>query len=563
MPTVHIHHPGATDPVARTLAPGDALLVGRSPTASRLTEPLEGWRLEAVALDHDAISANHALLRCDEAGVWVQDLASRNGTWLKLDTLPLALTSTTLRLDLAVVRPAVGEVAAPFPPPGWAGPQDYAACVCRAIRSWLEDQGFGAEVVPVAPREARRGYRLPLATGEEVELRPAGTGTFDLRFPRLMDAAAAFVETQNALLEQDADHEEGFVLRSSAFRAAHLRVRDAAQRALRLLLLGDTGTGKERLARCYHRHSPRHEGPFKAVNCALIERGLIYAQLFGARRGSFTGATQDLKGAVEAAHGGTLFLDEVADLDVEAQGMLLRFLDERGEYERLGDPASRRADVLLVCATSRDLRAAVRAGRFRSDLWYRFAGAVVDVPPLRDRPEDLRAFLELPWGAVNAWEALTPEARDLVLRHAWPGNFRELENFVRRLPRATRPNSIDRAACERALSEGLLHRPSAPSAPSAPPRAEPVGVLWGELLAQATRAWREDHEGADPAKPAEIRDFTESYLKPLLAANVTGVARGEPVKGLNWSSVARDLDVADGSTVKRWIERYVARFRGA
>src|SRR5947207_1594884 len=119
------------------------------------------------------------------------------------------------------------------------------------------------------------------------------------------------------------------------------------------------------------------------------------------------------------------------------------------EYERLGDPKTRMADALIVCATNRDLREAVRSKRFREDLWYRFAGAVVEVPLLRDRPEDLRAFLtsRRVSRALNAWDALAPDALDLLLRYSWPGNFRELDNTLQRLPAVTHPGAIDRATC--------------------------------------------------------------------------------------------------------------------
>ncbi len=557
MPTVVIRHPATPHALTRSLEPGEALLVGRNPDVARAGAALDGWSTGTLTLDDDAVSSNHCLLWCAHDGVWAQDLRSRNGTWLRLSTHPVALAGAELRVDLAGLHGAPTAAEGPFPRAAWTGRDDFARCVADAIDAWLKDLGVDIRAHRVARGDAPGGLRFALATGDELELRASGTGTVDLRLPALAESVAAFVETQNGLVEQESGHDADFILRSPAFREAHRRVWEASVRGRRLLLLGASGTGKECLARCYHRHSERGDGPFKAVNCALVDEGLIYAQLFGAQRGAFTGATHDLKGAVEVAHGGTLFLDEVAELDPRTQASLLRFLDQRGEYERLGDPRPRHADVRIVCATNRDLRAEVRAGRFRDDLWYRFAAAVVDVPPLRNRPEDVLAFLAARRVSrtLTAWEALSPEARSFASSHAWPGNFRELANFVDRLPAVTRPGAIDAATCQRALQEGLIE--AAPPPSSAPATPAP----WDGLLAEAASSWREDHQGADPETLGDIKDFVESYLKPVFAARASGVAQGVAVSDLNWSALGRRLAVADGTTVKRWVERYLARFR--
>jgi hypothetical protein len=419
MPTIHIRHPAKSQPFARPLEPGEALLIGRSPDPSRVGISLDGWNAQTLTLDDDAVSSNHCLIWCAPEGLWVQDLQSRNGTWLRLSTHPVALAGAELRVDLAGLHEAPVTGDGPTARDAWTGRDDYGARVAEAIDTWLRELGVDVTATVVSRADVPRGLRFALA------------------------------------------------------------------------------------------------------------------------------------------HGGTLFLDEVAELDARTQASLLRFLDQRGEYERLGDPRPRHADVRIVCATNRDLRAEVRAGRFRDDLWYRFAAAVVDVPPLRERPEDVRAFLAARRVSrtLTAWEALSPDARSFATSHSWPGNFRELANFIERLPAVTRPGAIDAATCQRALQEGLVEAPPPPtSAPSSP-------APWDGLLAEAASSWREDHQGSDPETLGDIRDFVESYLKPVFAARASGVAQGVAVSDLNWSALGRRLAVADGTTVKRWVERYLARFR--
>lgn len=560
MPIIYFKHPAASQTVRRTLAPGEALLVGRAPDVTRAGGALDGWRVEVLALDHNAVSSNHALLWCDHDGVHLQDLGSRNGTWAKLGSHTITLRENELHVDIAREHQESTPSNAPFPPPEWTGEDDYAPRVARAVEKWLTNQGLHVEVVVAKQGGSVFGPRFMLATNEELELRAYGAETFDLRILALKENVAAFVGTQNSLIEQESGHGEDFILRSPAFRETHRRVWDASAGERRLLLLGESGTGKERLACCYHNHSARREGPFVAINCAVVDRELIYAQLFGAQRGAFTGAVREIKGAVEQANGGTLFLDEVAELDPRMQAALLRFLDPRGEYERLGDPKPRRADVRIVCATNRDLGKEIRAGRFREDLWFRFAHAVVKVPPLRERPEDLRAFLMMrrEGRSLTTWDALSPEAQTFVLSHPWPGNLRELGNFVERLPAVTLAGEIERSICQRALEEGVPYKRAVSTAAPIDPTSS---TQWDELLTIAASSWREDHEGADPATLGDIEDFVKAYLKPVFAAQASGVAQGARVDELNWSALGRRLAVADGTTVKRWIDRYLARFR--
>ena len=200
-----------------------------------------------------------------------------------------------------------------------------------------------------------------------------------------------------------------------------------------LLIIGETGTGKELIARHLHEHSKR-KGPFVAVNCGAFNETLIESELFGYEAGAFTGAARARSGWFEAAHGGTLFLDEIGDLPMSQQVKLLRVLQER-QVVRVGSRTPIDIDVRLVAATNVDLTQAVEAGHFRRDLWYRLNVATVDLPPLRDRPGDILPlashFIGLYSSKLNLpAAALTADARQALLNYPWPGNIRELENVI-------------------------------------------------------------------------------------------------------------------------------------
>jgi transcriptional regulator with GAF, ATPase, and Fis domain len=203
-----------------------------------------------------------------------------------------------------------------------------------------------------------------------------------------------------------------------------------------MLLLGETGAGKEHIARCIHAASPRRGGAFITINCAAIPETLLESELFGHEKGAFTGAVQTRRGKFELAHGGTLFLDEIGELPLSMQPKLLRVLEDR-RVSRLGGTTDRVADVRILAATNRDLAREVREGRFREDLYYRLNIVEVTLPPLRERVEDIpflaQQFLELAGkqaGRELSWDAA---ALRRLSQHAWPGNVRELRNAVERL----------------------------------------------------------------------------------------------------------------------------------
>ncbi|WP_168414390.1 phenol degradation transcriptional regulator MobR [Acinetobacter indicus] len=223
---------------------------------------------------------------------------------------------------------------------------------------------------------------------------------------------------------------------SAAYRKVCDLLKKAAGSKVAVLLQGETGVGKEAFARGIHQASQRRQQPFVAVNCACIPPDLIEAELFGVEKGAYTGANQSRAGKFERADGGTIFLDEVIELSPRAQAALLRMLQE-GEFERVGDYQTRKVDVRIVAATNEDLEQAVKAGRFRADLFYRLNIFPVQIPPLRERREDipllvnhfLKRFENL-YG--KTLPGLSDKAKNYVMSYEWPGNIRELENLLER-----------------------------------------------------------------------------------------------------------------------------------
>jgi transcriptional regulator with GAF, ATPase, and Fis domain len=227
-----------------------------------------------------------------------------------------------------------------------------------------------------------------------------------------------------------------FVGRSVAVRELEAMVQKAAATEFPVLLLGETGTGKTIVARVLHHAGPRARQPMITVFCPSLEKGMVEAELFGHRRGAFTGAMTDRLGKVQAADKGTLFLDEIGELPLEIQPKLLRLLQEK-TYERVGDPTERKSDVRVIAATNRDLEVEVREGRFRRDLYERLNFIPIRIPPLRERAQDIPLLLRhcLDQHPDGRWIELTKEAADYLanLDFAWPGNVRHLEQLAARL----------------------------------------------------------------------------------------------------------------------------------
>jgi formate hydrogenlyase transcriptional activator len=299
---------------------------------------------------------------------------------------------------------------------------------------------------------------------------------------------------------------EQIVGTSPPLRNVLSRVSKVAPTDSSVLITGETGTGKELVARAIHRRSRRSSRAFVSVNCAAIPRDLIASELFGHEKGAFTGATQRRLGRFELAEGGTIFLDEVGELPAETQIALLRVLQEH-EFERLGAVGPIRSNVRVIAATNRDLEAAIAAGTFRSDLFYRLNVFPIEMPSLRERREDIPLLVEyfidrFARQAGKSFQAVNKKSLDLLQSYPWPGNIRELQNVIERSvivcetenfsvdeswlsrqPLATEPNrgpalfkrlpSQEKATIEAALSEsgGRVYGPSGAAAKLGIPRS--------------------------------------------------------------------------------------------
>src|SRR5918992_711576 len=259
-------------------------------------------------------------------------------------------------------------------------------------------------------------------------------GAFDyLQKPFDRDALLAIIKRALGTLDQ-IDVE--ILSASPEMEAVKKMVLKVARSSSTVLIRGESGTGKELIARAIHNQSPRATEMFQAVNCAAINENLLESELFGHERGAFTGAHAEKKGLFEVADRGTLFLDEIGELDVTMQAKLLRALQER-EIRRVGGTRGIKIDVRVVAATNRDLRAMVQDGRFRDDLYYRINVLSIDVPPLRERRDDIPILMDFflkkhTRNTSRLIRGLTPDARKVMLDYAWPGNVRQLESAIER-----------------------------------------------------------------------------------------------------------------------------------
>jgi DNA-binding NtrC family response regulator len=244
------------------------------------------------------------------------------------------------------------------------------------------------------------------------------------------------LETIRRALERLDELDTEIVSASGEMEAVKKMVLKVARSSSTVLVRGESGTGKELIARAIHNQSPRVTEMFQAVNCAAINENLLESELFGHEKGSFTGAHAEKKGLFEVADRGTLFLDEIAELDVAMQAKLLRALQER-EIRRVGGTKAIKIDVRVVAATNRDLRAMVADGRFRDDLYYRINVLSIDVPPLRDRRDDIPVLIEFflkkhTRNTSRLVRGLTTDTRRLMQDYSWPGNVRQLESAIER-----------------------------------------------------------------------------------------------------------------------------------
>ena len=302
---------------------------------------------------------------------------------------------------------------------------------------------------------------------------------------------------------------------SPALATVLSRVEMVAPTDSTVLILGETGTGKELVARAIHARSRRASRPLVSVNCGAIQPSLIASELFGHEKGSFTGALQQRLGRFELADGGTIFLDEIGDLPVETQVALLRVLQEH-EFERVGGTQSIRVDVRVIAATNRDLNAAVRAGTFRNDMFYRLNVFPIHLPPLRERREDIPLLVEHFLGlhaaaAGKQIRSVDGKTMELLQRYSWPGNVRELQNVIERWAIICDTEEIS-------MDESWLPRESSTA---------------GDIVPTPL-----------PHQPIDLRKHLEEAERKLIGRTMDAV-------GGNQSEAARRLGVSRGSLIMR------------
>ena len=332
----------------------------------------------------------------------------------------------------------------------------------------------------------------------------------------------------------------GFVGASPVMQAVYRTIESVAPSRANVFVTGESGTGKELAAEAIHKASPRAKGPFVALNCAAIPRDLLESEIFGHVKGAFTGATENRAGAAKQAEGGTLFLDEIGEMPLEMQVKLLRFL-QTGSFQPVGAARPEKADVRIVSATNRDPLAEVEAGRFREDLYYRLYVVPIELPPLRDRGEDVlliaRHFLTA-FGKEEGrrFRGFSREAEAAIRGYPWPGNVRQLQNAIRNvvvlhdseLVEATmlppmllragrRPPPAPRPLAEEPVPEPRLPEPPAP--PPAPP-AEPPAPVIEPLAAMEKRLIMAalEHTRQDVPRAAALLEINPSTIYRKLAA---------------------------------------------
>ena len=325
---------------------------------------------------------------------------------------------------------------------------------------------------------------------------------------RLAEALAAVCEKRRAATEGgiastqalDRPQLSDFISRSAAMQAFLRVVRRVVNSDTSLLLLGETGVGKERLARAIHAEGPRMNGPFVAVNCGALPESLLESELFGHEEGSFTGATRSRRGCFELAHGGTIFLDEIAEMPGHLQVKLLRVLQDH-EVQRVGGEKPFFVDVRVMAASNRDLEEEVDARRFRRDLYYRLGVVTLTVPPLRERTEDIPELTQSYIGYLRPRvgrdvNGIADDAVDALMRYAWPGNVRELINVVERAMLLADHGEITRDDLPAVIGRRL--DAAAEGGAALPRTADDVPAEWldrplkdlrGEVVQQVERAY--------------------------------------------------------------------------
>ncbi|MCJ2181415.1 sigma-54 dependent transcriptional regulator [Novosphingobium sp. 1949] len=375
----------------------------------------------------------------------------------------------------------------------------------------------------------------------DTAVRATDTGAFEY-FPKPFDIdelartvrkAAGNLATGETL-ENDPLVTEGLPLvgRSQAMQSVFRMITRVLRNDLTVLVLGESGTGKELVAEAIHQLGNRRDGPFIAVNTAAIPAELIESELFGHEKGAFTGAVARHIGKFEQAAGGTLFLDEIGDMPMQAQTRLLRAL-QSGTIRRVGGQEEVRLDVRIIAATNKDLEPEIAAGRFREDLYYRLNVVPIDMPPLRERSDDIevlaRHFLQLAAREGLPRRQLTASAAQLLSQQAWPGNVRELKNFIYRLVLLAREDTIDADAVA-----PLLRR-------DAPPEDEGGSVAALDIETAIGRWLEREHPASGTIYASALAALERPLFASILKETAGNQLRAAQALGINRNTLRKRL----------------------
>ncbi|WP_114374708.1 nitrogen regulation protein NR(I) [Elioraea thermophila] len=410
----------------------------------------------------------------------------------------------------------------------------------------------GLDLIPRI-RKLRPDLRIVVISAQSTfatALKAAQRGAFEY-LPKPFDLNELLAVVGRALAapppaDAPADEEEEkvpLVGRSPAMQEIFRTVARVTTTDLTVMITGESGTGKELIARALHDFGPRRGAPFVAVNMAAIPRELIESELFGHERGAFTGALARNQGRFEQANGGTLFLDEIGDMPPEAQTRLLRVLQE-GEFTSVGGRTPIRVNVRIVAATHRDLRALIRQGLFREDLFYRLNVVPIRLPPLRERVEDIpllaRHFLAQARAKGLPAKTLTAEAIERLKSYPWPGNVRELENLMRRLAALYPQETIG----EEVIAAELATTAQRESAPAAIADAVAEAESMAQAIERHLRAYFASHKDGLP--PAGVYDRVLAEVERPLIRLTLAATRGNQIKaaailGLNRNTLRKKI----------------------
>ncbi|MBD3337176.1 MAG: response regulator [Candidatus Eisenbacteria bacterium] len=331
----------------------------------------------------------------------------------------------------------------------------------------------------------------------------------------LLGAVAQILESRRlkhevARLKQELGDTFGFanlVGRGPSMQRVFSQIRAAARNESSVLIVGESGTGKELVARAIHYASDRKEAPFVPVNCGAIPKELIESELFGHRRGSFTGASQDTMGLFRSAEGGTIFLDEIAEMPIETQATLLRTLQDK-RVRAVGDVSEIQVQVRFIAAMNQPVDHALREGKLRQDLYYRIGVIIINLPPLRERPEDIpfliQSFVEkFNKTFPNAIQGVAPQALQRLQSYAWPGNVRELENVIE----SSFAVGVERQIQLEHLPDAIRRPASEAAAASEEPRVQALADAERDAVVRALEA-----AGGNKSQAAEILSISRSRL---------------------------------------------------